>query len=378
MQNIQEAGKKFTLRDYVNVFFENKKKILLISLSAGIIMAIIAFFIMDLIFLSTGTVKTTSKSSGLGGLLGASGLPDLSDFGEIAGSSGSKAEELALYENILNSRRCIEEVIVKFNLMEEYNYKTMFDALKYFREQIMEIRKDKLSGTMDIGIYDKNPQRAKEIVEFLIFQLNKINTELNIQNARNNRVFIQERYDEAKNQLTMKEDSLRDFQNQYGISPDIQIQAAVKADIELETQIKSEEVKLEILEKIISPNESEVKIQKERINALEEQLNKIKNTSTGESNLALKGSPDVIMTFLRLKREVEIQNKILTTLIPLLEQSKIDEKKETPTVLVLDNPNVPDKKVKPKRLTLTLIAFTLTFLAAYAYFFLKTQFFRKQ
>ncbi|MBK8382695.1 MAG: hypothetical protein IPL16_12560 [Ignavibacteria bacterium] len=48
--------------------------------------------------------------------------------------------------------------------------------------------------------------------------------------------------------------------------------------------------------------------------------------------------------FLRLKRDVEIQNKILTTIIPILEQAKIEEKRETPTVIILDPPNVPDKK----------------------------------
>lgn len=368
---------KIFVRDYVSVLKKNKKLILLFSLIVSLITAFIVFFIMDPIFLSVGTVKTTSKSSGLGGLLGASGLPDLSDFGELTGGGGSKAEELALYENILNSRRCVEETIIRFNFMEENDYKFMFDAVKDFRLNIMEIKKDKLSGTLDIGIYDKDPVKAKEIVDFLILQLNKINTELNIQNARNNKTFIAERYDEIKSQLTIAEDSLRDYQNKFGIAPDVQVQASVKAEIELETAIKSEEVKLEILRKILAPSESEIRIQEEKIAALRSQLADIGNTTSDVSKLATKGSPDILLNFYRIKREVEIQNKILTTLIPLLEQSKIDEKRETPTVLVLDPPNVPDKKVKPKRLTLTLISFFVALILSYSFFLIKTVLFNR-
>lgn len=365
---------KIFVRDYVSVLKKNKKLILLFSFIVSLITALIVFFIMDPIFFSSGTVKTTSKSSGLGGLLGASGLPDLSDFGELTGGGGSKAEELALYENILNSRRCVEETIIRFNFMEENEYKFMFDAVKDFRQNIMEIKRDKLSGTLDIGIYDKDPVRAKDIVDFLISQLNKINTELNIQNARNNKMFIAERYDEIKSHLTIAEDSLRDFQNKFGISPDVQVQASIKAEIELETAIKSEEVKLEILRKILTPSESEIRIQEEKIAALRSQLADIGNTSSDVSNLATKGSPDIILNFYRLRREIEIQNKILTTLIPLLEQAKIDEKRETPTVLVLDPPNVPDKKVKPKRLTLTLISFFIALILSYSFFLIRTVF----
>ena len=60
------------------------------------------------------------------------------------------------------------------------------------------------------------------------------------------------------------------------------------------------------------------------------------------------------MNFLRLKREVEIQNKILTIILPLYEQAKIEENRNTPSILVLDPPFIPDYKTKPKRLYVVL------------------------
>ena len=347
----------------------NKKKIVLITLLSGILAALVVYFAMDPIFYSSATLKTTSKSSGISSLMGIEGVPDIGELSGLGG--GSTVKELALYENILMSRRCVEAAIVSFNILEEEKFKYMFDAVKYFRQTVMQVTKDKVAGTLEVGIYDKDPAKAKDMVEFMVNQLNSINTELNVLNARNNREFIEGRYELAKQELSSKEDSLRDYQDRFGIAPDLQVQAAVKAEIELESEIRSEEIKLEILKKILAPDESEIKIQNQKIEELSRQLSNIQNNGDDTDVLTLKGKPEIVLNYLRLKRNVEIQNKILTTLIPLLEQARIEEKRETPSVLVLDPPAVPDKKVKPKRAITVLILMFITGVMTFLYFILK-------
>ncbi len=363
--------KEYFISDFIKIILEYRKKIIIITLVGFVLSIVLFFFVLDPIFYSSGTVKTISSKLDLGGLI-SSGIPDIGDLGDIAGSSGV-AKELALYETIIGSRRCLEEAIVKFNFMEENEYKYMQDAVKDFRENVMEIKKDKVAGTLEIGVYDKSPQKAKEMSEFLIFQLNKINSELNIQNAKNNREFIEKRYDQAKIDLKKTEDTLEYFQNIYGISPDYQVQASLKANIELESEIKSEEIKLELLSKILSPDQPEIQTQMEKIKVLKEQLNTLETSPFEESNLNMKGSPRIVLNFLRLKRDLEIQNKILTTLIPILEQSKIQEKKDTPSVLVIDNPALPEKKTKPKRVISILFLTFLFFLLSSTYFISKNR-----
>ncbi len=374
---------EFSLVDIIHIFLKNKKKILIFSLSIGLITAFYVFFIANPIFFSTGTVKTTAKAVGLSGMLSQS-LPDIGELGDLAGSS-STGKELALYENILISRRCIEETIIKYKWNEDGDFKYMQDAVKFFRENVLDIKKDKIAGTMDIGIYDKDPAKAKEMAEFMISQLNNINIELNVLNAKNNREFIEARYKSAKEDLKKAEDSLKSYQDIYGIAPDIVVKAATQSEVQLEVEIKSEEVKLDLLKKILSPDQSEIKIQEEKIAAFKNQLSEMRNSTDYTSKLNLKGSPDIVMNSLRLQRDVEIQNKILTFIIPLFEQAKIEEKKETPSVLVLDQPNLPEKKVKPKRLTLTLISLIFAFLSSLSWFIIyakwktfKSQFLNKE
>lgn len=358
--------KEFTLADYIELFKNNFKKIFIISVCAGVAATIMVFFVMDPIYLSSGTVKTSLKSNSLGGLLSGAGIPDIGELGDLAGTS-SGAKEMALYENILTSRKNVEEVLIKFKLNDDWEYKYFQDAVKNFRENVLEVKKDKLAGTMEIGVYDKNPERAKEICEFLITQLNKINSDLNVLNAKNNREFIEKRYETAQVDLKKVEDSLRVYQDIYGISPDLQIKAAVQSEIQIEGEIKAEEVKLELLKGILSPDQPEVKAQEEKISSMKKQLLQIKNSDDIGSNLSLKGKPEIIINFLRLQRNVEIQQKILTFLLPLYEQAKIEEKKNTPSVLILDSPNLPEKKAKPKRMIIILITMLLSFFIYYIF-----------
>lgn len=351
-----------TIKDLLKIVYNNKKVFAINCLIVAIISVFISLFVMREIFQSNAIIKSTSKSSGLSAL-----IPDFGGIEELTGGIGSSSsvKELALYENIITSRRCLEKTIVRFKIMDEYEFKKFEDALKFFREELLELKIDKMAGTMSIGIYDYDPLKAKDINEFIISQLNEINIEMSVLDAKNNREFIEQRYNLIKENLKNAEDSLKFYQDNFGVYPEIQIKAGAQSIMELEVQIKSEEVKLELLRKILTPGESEILIQQDKINSLKKQLSELKNNEYGEYDIGMKGAPEVAMNFLRLARNVEIQNKILTFILPIFEQAKIEENKNTPTIMVLDPPSVPDKKAKPKRayvvIGMTLLAFLLTF-----------------
>lgn len=360
--NYDNDIRKTSLIRYIEIILSYKKLIFISTIITAVVVAFLMFFVVKPVYLSTGTVKTVSKGGmGISGLLSGANLPDIGGLDELSGG-GSGAKELALYEQILLSRRCLEELIIKFNLIEQYDFKYMQDAVKNFRESLLYISKDNKSGTITVGVYDFSPQKSKEMSDFLIEQLNKINIEMNVQNATNNRAFIETRYNLVRKQLSEAEDSLKMFQDVNGIAPDIIAKATTQASITLESEIKAEEIKLELLKKLLSPDQSEVKTQETKIAAMKKQLNEILTTEDPDTRLKLKGTPQTILDYLRLTRSVEIQNKLLVFLLPIYEQAKIEEVKEMPSVSILDPPVVPEIKVKPKRLTITFLATVAVFM----------------
>ncbi|MCX6164394.1 MAG: hypothetical protein NTU73_05955 [Ignavibacteriae bacterium] len=238
-------------------------------------------------------------------------------------------------------------------------------AIKHFQVEILDVQKDKIAGIITISVFDKDKNRSKDICDFLIFQLNKINAEMNVQNAKNNKEFIEMRYNIIKSDLKIAEDSLKIYQEIHGVAPDLQIKAAAQSEYALETELKSEEIKLELLNKILSPDQAELKIQQDKIDAIKKQILKIKDSKDNDLLLNLNGSPGILMNYIRLVRNVEIQTKLLTYILPIFEQAKIEEKRDTPSVIVLDQPFIPEVKAKPKRIISILIAMVLALFITY-------------
>lgn len=366
-ENIKNSQGSLTLFDVIAIFLRNKKKIFIFTGLVCVISVIVYFFVLDLIYMSTASIKSSGKQAGLLGNIDL-GLAEGAGLDDIGLGGGRSARELAAYEEILLSRRCIEPLIIKFGLMERDEYDFMDDAIKEFREEKLVITQEKLAGVMYVSVLDKDKVLAKEMVEFLLEQLDKINIELNVTSARNNREFIESRYLQVRQDLINAEDSLKSFQLIYGIAPDLQTKAAVQSLFTMEAELKAEEVKLDVLKKILSGDQPEVMTQEAKVNSLRDKIQKI-NTSTDLSDLLRLGnSPQIVMEFLRLQREVEIQTKILTFLLPLYEQAKIEEKRETPTIIILDKPTVADKKTKPKRLTMVLVWTFVAFVISLVFF----------
>lgn len=362
-EKVLKEVNSLSLLDLIYVFMSYKRIILYSTISILLITILLYFFVFDLIYLSKATVKSSAKSTSL-----LSSIADIGDLDDLDPFSigGKSAKELAIYEDILKSRRCIEPLIDKFELMKEDKYRFKEDAIKDFVENLMVIELAKLSGIMEIGVYYKDPAIAKQMVEFLLVQLDKINIEMNVLNAKNNRIFIENRYNQAREDLVKAEDSLKAFQLIYGIAPDLQIKASAQSVFTLEAELKAEEVKLDVIRKILSSDQPEVKLQEAKVNSLRDKISSISTSTDLNDFLRLGNSPQIAISFLRLQRELEIQQKILTFLLPLYEQAKIEEKRETPTILVLDTPNIAERKSKPKRLTmvvfLTGLGFGMTFI----------------
>jgi len=356
--------------DIVMIFLKNKRNIFIFTTATLLVTVVLYFFVFDLIYFSTSSIKSSSKS---GGLLGAldGGLPDIGALDDFGISGSKSAKELAAYEEILMSRRCLEELIIKFNLIERDDYRFLEDAVKDFRENKLVIKQEKLAGIMYVGVYDKDPLLAKEMVEFLLSQLDKINIELSVLNAKSNREFIELRYYQAKKDLASSEDSLKTYQIVYGIAPDLQVKAAAQSVFTMEAELKAEEVKLDVLKKILSSDQPEVKTQEAKVSSIKSKIAEIQNSTDINEILRLGNSPQIVMSYLRLVRDVEIQTKILTFILPIYEQAKIEEKRETPTIIILDKPVIAERKTKPKRLTMVLVFTFLGFIASVVIFIIK-------
>ncbi|CUU03084.1 Capsule polysaccharide export protein KpsE/RkpR [Candidatus Kryptobacter tengchongensis] len=349
-----------SLWDYFYVLYK-WRKFIVVNVFILTLIAVVVALLLPVQYKATATVIAPRKTDIFGGLgMFSQSIREFAPF--LRGLSGTQLP-LFTYLAILNSRTAMEKVVNKFDLIKVYGIKdsSMEKAVKKLRGNTdFEIDEN---GVLVINVYDEDRRRAADMANYFVEVLNEINIKLNIEEAKNNRIVIERRYLQNLADLKAAEDTLKKFQQRYGIYylPE-QAKAAVEAAAELEAQIIAEEVKLGILQRQLGDDASEVRAVKIQIEEMKKRLNQMKEGNERLKNemtlfVPFKNMPELGLQFLRLYREYEIQNKLLEFIVPLYEQAKIEEQKNIPVVQVLDYAVPPEKKARPFRTLIVLSVF---------------------
>jgi len=333
------------------------------------VITVIVALLLPKWYKSTASVFPAEKADLFGALEGVSSLvKSFSPARALTSLTGSS--ETDRYLAILKSGTVLNAVIQKFDLINVYDI-TSYPQEKTTKELLSNVEfAVETEGNLTITVYDKDPQRAADMANYFVEMLNKTNTELSVQNARGNRLFVQERYEKNLHDLTAAEDSLRAFQQRYGIIalPE-QTEASIKAAAELAGQLALKEVQEGVLRRTLMPDHPSVLNLQAEIQGLRSKLqgmNRGGQAVEGEMRLFVPFNqvPQLATDYVRRFREVEIQYKILQFITPLYEQAKVEEKRQTPSVVVLDQAGPAERKSKPKVSLYALVALVASCLIA--------------
>ncbi|KAA0230005.1 hypothetical protein EDS67_09395 [candidate division KSB1 bacterium] len=355
------------LFDYLYVLFKRRKVILLSILITGVLTAGIVL-LMPNWYAATASVLPPKRPGGLLSMLegGASSLfKNLAGLGVRLGGSS----EAYSYIAILQSRSAMERVVQKFDLVKVYESRknSVEEAIRTLSENVeFDIATE---GNITVTVYDKSPQRAADMANYFVELLNEISRQLGSTEARNNREFIEKRYRQNIDDLRSAEDSLKVFQQKYGIYalPE-QTESAIKAAAELKSAQVQKQMEFDIAKRVFGAENPRAQALQLELAEMNRKLSEIKygtedwfNKSSLNFFVPFKDVPELGTEYIRRFRDFEIQNRLMEFLLPLYEQAKIDENKDTPVVLMLDKAVPPERKKRPHR---TLIVLIFVFLAA--------------
>jgi capsule polysaccharide export protein KpsE/RkpR len=296
--------------------------------------------------------------------------------GRLGGNLASIGNELLglktsddLFAGVLLSRTVQDDLIAKFDLRKVYHQRRWMDARKELTRNT-DIGIDRKSGILTIQVTDNDPKRASAMAQEYVAQLNYVVTQLNTSSAHRERVFLEERLTEVKQELEASEKEFSQFASKNGaIDIKEQGKAMVEAAALLEGQLIAARTELQGLRQIFTDNNVRVRSVQARVNELELQIRKMGGTATAAENAAspdnavypsIRKLPLLGVTYADLFRHTKVEEAVFETLTQQYELAKVQEAKEVPSVKVLDPAEVPEKKVFPPR---TLLVLTGTFLA---------------
>ncbi len=334
-------------------------------LAAAITLAVMLIFFPNW-FMATTSIMPPEKDTGSFSL-GGGMFP--SNLGALLGGSGLALPGLAtpsdLYASILRSRAVGLAVIEKHNLREVFNTDLETKTLgELYARTAVNVHAD---GIISLSYEDTDPERAALIANSFIEELNRLNTENLVSKARATREFIERRLEESVADLKLAEEEYEAFQKKHkAFSLEEQVRAAINTIATLKGELVLAEIELGVMKKSLSPDNTTYKNQLFKIEQIRKQIKELESgeTATGDSTwlgISMAGAPELGLEFVRLTRELKIQETIFELLKQQYEHAKIQEMRDTPTVQVLDSARVPELKSRPKRVFTAILGGILSF-----------------
>lgn len=349
------------LLSLVLVLARNKRLVLATTGGAFALSCLVAFLLPNVYAATVRLLPPQDNKAGLASMLGG-----MSDLAALAGFSvgGSSAD---LYAGMLRSRTVSDAVIDRFSLMAVYDTRYRVEAYEALRDHV-EITVGKDDGILSVTVEDEVPQRAADMANAYVENLKKLNVEINLSSAGRERLFLENRLQLVKGDLTRAEERLREFQERHkAIRIDTQASAIIEAIARLRGELAGKEVELGVALSFQTEQSAQVKALREGIAQIREQIRKLEESPVGKQAagdifIATADVPALGVEYARLLRDFKIQETLFELLTKQYEVAKISEAKDTSTLQVLDYAAVPDKKIKPKR---TLIVLAATFAAGF-------------
>jgi capsule polysaccharide export protein KpsE/RkpR len=361
----------------LRLFWNDRRFLAKATMVGALIGTVLAFALPTRFESSTQLMPPDSQSSTgmamlaslMGKSIGGVGL------GGVAGDLLGMKSSGAVFVGVLRSRTVEDRIIDRFDLQKVYAKRTMEDTRRRLAEKT-DIAEERKSGIISITVTDHDPSRSAAIAEAYVEELDRLVGQLSTSAAHKQRVFLEKRLSEVKQDLESAEKEFSQFASKNtAIDIKEQGKAMVEAAALLQGQLIAAQSELEAARQIYTDNNVRVKASQARISELQKRLQELGGSdepgaSAAETKSAapypsIRKLPLLGVTYADLYRRTKVDEAVFEVLTQQYEMAKMEEAKDTPSVKVLDVAKIPEKKSFPPRL-LVIFLCTVTTLAGAA------------
>lgn len=283
----------------------------------------------------------------------------LGELGSVAATLlGGGVGDYTRYLSILESRGMMETVVDTFGLIAAYETGEAIDPMVSAVETLrgnVDFYVDAEFEFLRISVFDPTSDRAANMADFFVAELNRRNATMMSDQARTLRRYVEERYEAADSALAAARDSLQSFQEAHGL---VQLEEQTEAFLKMVARYRADailgDIEYEAL-KLDYGEESQAVIEAgKRVQAARGKERQLLSGTDALLPVDFGRLPAVARRYSELMQEVLIESAIVEFAGPLVEQVSYDEQKQAAAVQVLDSARVPVKKARPLRAVIIL------------------------
>ncbi len=329
---------EISLLDILIVLAKHKKLILGLPFLAAVITAAITL-LMPNWYTATAKLLPPQQSQ-------SNAVAILGQLGALSGGASSALglkNPSDIFVAMLKSRTVADAIIERFNLNELYDEKYLQDTRKSLFKNV-DITAGR-EGVITLEVDDKSPQRAAEMANAYVEELEKLTRKLAVGEAGQRRLFFEQQLKQAKDDLTQAEMQLTKFQVEKKVlNPQGQASLTISAAAGLQAQIAAKEVQIAALRSFATQENPDLLRAQEELGGLRSQLAKVGRSGTsdvGDVLLSMGKAPQEGAEFLRKFRDVKYYETLFELLAKQYEIARIDEAKDATLIQVLDRAVIP-------------------------------------
>jgi tyrosine-protein kinase Etk/Wzc len=245
-----------------------------------------------------------------------------------------------LYADIIQSRTVADRLIADYNLKKVYGT-DRDESAEGILSSVTKVQTQR-EGVIRVTVQDTNPQRAADLANDYLRQLDLLNSRLVLTSIKAQREYLEHEMVNEKNALADAEVALKEVQETSGgLPPETEANAGFNALVNTRAQLHADQIKLDsLLTSETDANPEVVKIRAE-ISGLSSQLESLQSgADTTENGVPTSKVPEKTLLFTRRLRDVKFHETLFDLIEKQYESVKQQEAK-TPSIVQVLDPAVP-------------------------------------
>ena len=344
------------------VIAREKKMIMRATLAAAFLSSVIALLLPEVYSAKAVILPPQEDQSGLNPLAALS----------LIGGNGGLSSAIGLenpsdiYIGMLKSRSVADALIQRFKLQALYGTGSVAETREELEKQVSVT--NGTYGLITVVFEDGNAQRAADIANAYVEELEKLTRRIAITEAAQRRLFIEQQIKLTQDKLAQAENALRLTQEQTGvIDLDNQGKAIIEAVAALRAQAAAQEVQISTMQSFATARNPDLIRARQELAGLKAQVGKFEHdsiTGNGDIMVATGKMPAAGLEYLRKLRDMKYQQAVYEMLTKQYESARVDEARNSVVIQVVDPAVVLDEESGPRRSLIVLLATVFTLLLA--------------
>ena len=336
----------------ISVFLRHKK--LIIATATAFVVSAVVSLLIPPRYVSYASILPLGVEKDIAGLRDF--FSSLGELGEISATL-MRARKNLVIDNMIRSIRMSRLMDERFDLASVYGERDREGIHKRLKEQTGVVLKDE--GVLVLSVEDESPERAKEMLEAYIDNLDAILVDLVLENAEKKRAFLLEEIERREKRIIEADSALQLFQVEHGLYDiEEQARAALMVAASLSARQSMLEVERELLEMTLKSGSPELEALRSEMDLIEEQLSGMRKGINQGQRLfpPLNDFPGLASEYARLLGERKLQEFVIMYLSLQLEDARLSSNRRASVLKVIDPPFVPERRVWPKRKQIVMVS----------------------